>query len=125
MNRMLLCVASCLVVLSFTCVASQADDDKDKKFKYSIEDVMKKGFKGDLCKKVARGKAKKEEVKTLIAMLTDMSKQKPHKGDAKSWKAKCDALLAAAKGVQQGKAGAGAKLGKAANCKACHMVHKK
>jgi hypothetical protein len=123
MARFVFALAACFAALSV--VASVQAEDRGGNHKYSLEDVMKKGMKGGLCKKVARGRAKKDEVKTLIAMFAAMAGQKPHKGDAKSWQAKCASLLTAAKQVQAGVAGAGAKLAGAAKCKACHTVHKK
>lgn len=92
--------------------------------KYSVKDVMKTAMKGGLCKKVASGDASAEETKQLIELLESMAAAKVAKGDADSWKEKTSALVAAAKGVAAGTDGAGAKLAAAANCAACHKVHK-
>lgn len=94
---------------------SQVDAGKDP---VSIKVVMQKAMKGGLCGKVASGKANDEEKKQLIALFTDLAKNKPPKGDEAGWKAKTEALVAAAK------ADDGDKLKKAANCKACHSEHK-
>ncbi len=96
----------------------------DKKPKFTTKAVMKKCMKEGLCKKAATGKASAEEQKLLIAMFTALGQNKPPKGGAESWKTKTAALVAAAKSVAEGDEGAGAKLAKAADCKACHSVHK-
>jgi hypothetical protein len=90
----------------------------DEKPKYTIKEVMKEAMKGGLCKKVATGKATEEDKAKLVEMFKAMTQNKPPKGESESWKSKTDALLTAAKG-DDGKA-----LGKAANCMACHEVHK-
>jgi surface antigen len=92
--------------------------NEDAKPKHSIKDVMKKGMKGGLCKKVVSGKASDDEKKQLLAMFTAMAASKPPVGDADSWKAKTSALV---KAVNDGDAAA---LKKAANCAACHKAHK-
>lgn len=84
----------------------------------AIKVVMQKAMKGGLCGKVASGKASDEEKKQLIALFTDLAKNKCPKGDEDSWKAKTKALLDAAK-ADDTKA-----LKKAANCAACHKAHK-
>ena len=54
----------------------------------------------------------------------DTEETPPPKGDAESWKAKTAALKSAAEGVLKGEKGAEEALKKAANCAACHKVHK-
>lgn len=78
-----------------------------------IEEVMKKGFKGQ---KLQNDLAANKEVLTKYA--TWLAAYKPEKGSAESWKAKTDAITAAIKANDQ------AGLKKATNCKACHNVHK-
>lgn len=90
----------------------------------TIKQVMKVAMKGGLCKKAGAGQATDAEKAQLLQLLGDMAKQTPPAGDAASWKAKNDALLAAAQAVVDGKDGATDQLKKAANCKACHDVHK-
>ena len=90
----------------------------------TIKQVMKEAMKDGLCKKVASGQASKEEADRLVELFTAMSKAEPPKGPADSWKAKTEALVAAAKACASGAEGAGAKLGAAANCKDCHGPHK-
>ncbi|MBL8798339.1 MAG: hypothetical protein JNM56_30875 [Planctomycetia bacterium] len=100
-----------------------AQDDKPK---FTTKEVMKKAHDGNpkLCAKVATGKASKEEKEQLVELYVALSKNKPAKGDAKSWEEKCNALVAAAKECLTDDKAGGAKLQKAVNCKACHEVHK-
>lgn len=110
-----------------TATVSVADDD-DKKPKFTIEQVMEKAHKGgakSLIRKVAGGKASQEEKDKLVEFYTALPKNKPPKGDAKSWKKKTTTLLKAAKEVAAGKDDAEAKLRKAVNCGACHKAHRK
>ena len=100
------------------------DKKSDEKPKYTISEVMQKAMKGGLCGKVAKGKATEAEQKELAAFFLALHQNTPPKGDADSWKAKTSALKNAAEGVLAGKKGAVAALGKAANCAACHKVHK-
>lgn len=92
--------------------------------KYSIKECMKACFKGPLVKKVASGEASSEEKAKLHEMMVSMAKATPKKGDAESWKTKTEALVKASKAAVDGDADAAAMLKKAANCKACHSVHK-
>ncbi len=102
-------------------VATTAEDEKPK---VAIKEVMKTCMKGGLCKKVADGKATDEEKKKLVEQFEALAANKPPKGDEAAWKEKTAALVAAAKDCAAGKDGAGAALGKAANCMACHKDHK-
>jgi hypothetical protein len=112
---------SLLAVCFVAAPSFAADDDAPK---YSIKEVMKKAFKGPLVKKVASGDASDEEKHELHDMLVALSKNEPKKGDAESWKKFTGALVKAAKGVVDGDEKAAGKLKKAANCKACHSVHR-
>lgn len=96
----------------------------DEKEKIPTKKVMQVCMKGGLCKKAIDGKADEEEKKKLLAMFEALPANKPPKGEEASWKEKCAALIEAAKEVVAGKEGAGAKLQKAANCMACHSVHR-
>jgi hypothetical protein len=102
---------------------SKAADDKPK---YTIKQVMKKAHAGDdsLAKTVVAGKGSDDDKKTLVELYTALGQNKPPKGDADSWKSKCEALLAAAKEVAAGKDGSTDSLKKAMDCGACHKVHK-
>jgi len=92
--------------------------------KFSISDIMKEAMKGGLAKKVADGKGNKDEVKLLLEYVTALGKHEPPKGDAKSWKEKTDALIAAVTLVDKADEKGKAMLAKAINCKACHSAHK-
>lgn len=102
---------------------ANAQADKPK---FTIEEVMKKAHDGDpkLCGKVASGKASDDEKKLLVELYTALSKNKPPKGDAKSWDEKTKALVEAAKECVKDEKTGGPKLQKAVNCKGCHSVHK-
>lgn len=89
-----------------------------------IKKAMKEAMKGGLCKTVAEGKASDEEKKQLLELFKGMLEAKPPRGDAADWKEKCEALIAGAQAAIDGKDDASAQLKKAANCKACHDVHK-
>ena len=119
--RMIVAVLGLAAVTAAFSLAALADDSEPK---YSIKDCMKACFKGPLIKKVAGGTASAEEKEKLHEMMVAMSKNKPKKGDAESWKKKTTALVKAAKAAVDGDAKAGGMLKKAANCKACHTAHK-
>ncbi len=121
MHRILTLTMIIALGLATTWTAARADDDESHEV---IEKVMKKAMKGGLCKKVASGKASDAEKQELAKLFLAMSKAKPPKGDAESWKKKSGALYKAAADVAAGKDGAVAALRKAANCKACHSVHR-
>ena len=91
----------------------------------SIKEIMKshKG-KESLVAKVTAGNGSDEENKTVLGLYEALATFKPPKGDEGSWKAKTTALVGAAKELVDKKEGAAAKLKAAANCKACHDVHK-
>ena len=102
-----------------------AGDDKPK---YDIETIMDKAHGEDndkLLKKVLEGKADDAEKKELLELYTELGKNKPPKGDAKSWKEKTKALVSATKEVVDGKEAGVKDLKKASNCMACHKEHKK
>jgi hypothetical protein len=119
MKRWMICGLAAIAICSVSGLRA-ADDAKDKK----IKEVMAKCMKNGLCAKVADGKASEADAKALLAMLKEMSKSKPPKGDAEAWAKKCEAVVTAAQAVVDGKEGAGAELKKAANCAACHKDHK-
>ncbi|GAA4439584.1 hypothetical protein [Bremerella cremea] len=111
-------------LLAVVLLGNIAMADKGEDSKFSTEEIMKKGFKGGLIAKVAKGEADDEEKKLAMEMLESLAKNPPHKGSEESWKEKTTALIEAAKATIDGKEGAGDKLKKAANCKTCHDVHK-
>lgn len=112
-----------LAATALVSVASlQAADEA--KAKFTTKKVMADCMKSGLWKKVSEGKGSDADKAKLVEMFAEMGKNKPPKGEADGWKAKTDALAAAAKAVAEGKEGAGAELAKAANCAACHKDHK-
>jgi hypothetical protein len=126
MMRFRYAVAALPLVLSMAWVSlSSGADEKE----IPIKDVMKKAHtakKGEkkLCEKVAGGTATKDEKQQLLDLYTALSKNKPPKGEADSWKEKTDALVAAAKACVADDKDGPDKLKKAVNCKACHEAHK-
>jgi hypothetical protein len=123
MSRKLVAVMTGLsLIIGF--VALPATGEDDAKPKYTTKDVMKKAMKGPLLKKVAEGGASDEEKKELYEMLVALGKNEPKKGEAESWKTLTAALEKAGKAAVDGQADAGEQLTKAADCKACHNLHK-
>ena len=103
-----------------------ADEAKPK---YDIEEIMQKAHKApkgkqSLLAQVAKGKASEEQQKQLLEYYEELAKNKPPKGDAKDWKKRTNALIAATKGTIAGKAGSGKALQNAAKCGDCHKAHK-
>jgi hypothetical protein len=101
-----------------------ADEEKPK---YTIEEIMEKAHKppkSSLLVQVKSGKASTEQKKQLLEYYVELAKNKPEKGSEADWKKRTGALVKAAKDVANGKDGAVAALGKAANCGACHKAHK-
>ena len=92
----------------------------------AIKKAMKEGFKpkSGIFHSVVAGDASADDKKKLLALVTDMAKEMPPKGDEASWKEKTSALIQASQDVVAGKEGSIDNLKKAGNCKACHSVHK-
>lgn len=125
-RSLLATIAACGLVAATTVALVAHGADKAKKPKHSIEDIMKAINKGDdnVCKRVAQGKASKEDVAKLVEYYQDLPLNKPPKGDQKSWDEKTAALVKAVQGVKAGAPDAAAKFKEAVNCKACHSAHK-
>ncbi len=113
----------CVAALTATTIL---DVQAAEKPKYSMEEIMKTGMKGDtsVLKKVVDGVATDAEKKQLLAYVQALTQHEPSKGDAASWKAKTSALVAVTQKVVNGDKAAIAQLKEASNCKACHNVHK-
>jgi hypothetical protein len=101
--------------------ATREDDGKPK---HTVKEIMKLAHKDGLYNKVKGGAASKEEKTELAELYGDLVKNTPKKGDAESWKQKCDALASAAKDVAEEKPGALDKLKAVNNCGGCHKAHK-
>jgi hypothetical protein len=110
-----------VALLAFTGLTLMGADDKPK---YTIKEVMKGAHKSGLYRKVAEGKADKEEKEKLVAMYEALTKNKPPKGEEMEWKKKTEAMLAAAKGCLKDEKEAGAKLTTLVNCRTCHAAFK-
>ena len=101
-----------------------ADEDKPK---YDIEEIMEKAHKppkNSLFVQVKSGKASAEQKKQLLELYQELAKNKPPKGDLKDWQKRTGAMVKAAQDVVGGKEGATQELTKAAQCAACHKLHK-
>jgi hypothetical protein len=122
------CAALAMILLAGTNQAGDKDkkEEKDEKGKpkYTIKEVMQKAHKGGLLIKVASGKGEKADAEKLLEMYTALAKNKPPEGDANSWKRFTMGLIAAAKVAVEGGPDAGKRLKAAANCTACHKLHK-
>jgi hypothetical protein len=108
----------------FTIAGDKSQADDAKAAKYTTVEVMKKGFKQGLLKTVTAGKATDDQKHQLLELVEALPHNKPPRGSEKSWQEKTEALVAAAKGVVDGDAGAADKLKTASNCGACHKQHK-
>jgi len=93
---------------------------------YTTELVMEQGFKGkeSPAARVGRGEGTAADFRLLAELTESLPLNAPPKGDAASWKEKSTALAKAGKDLAAGKAGALEVWKAAANCKACHSVHK-
>lgn len=100
---------------------------EEAKPKYDIEEIMEKAHKPSkksLLVQVKSGKATAGQKKQLLELYEELAKNKPEKGNLKDWQRRTGVLVAAAKGVVEGKPGARKALAKAAACGACHKAHK-
>ena len=88
--------------------------------KYTMKEIMTKGFKADdnLKDLILDGNATAEQKAKFVDYVENLALFKPRKGGADSWEEKTGGLLNAVKGADLD------VLKKAANCKACHSVHK-
>jgi hypothetical protein len=116
----------CATLALFVLAGSDQAGEKKGKAKYSISEVMEQAhdMEDGLLFKIAAGKGNKEDAKKLFELYTELAKNRPPRGDAKSWKRFTDGLIAAAEVAVKGGPDAGKRLKKAANCTACHKAHK-
>lgn len=108
--------AAVLAIVAGLMIASLRAADEEKP-KFTIKEVMKL-HKEKLNEKFAGGTASAEEKKQLLEGYEALLKNKPPKGDEKSWKEKSEALVKAVKADDKD------AFKKAVNCGACHSVHK-
>ena len=107
--------------LLLTASASAAE-----KPKFTIEEIMKQGFKGkeSPAARVGKGEGSAADIKLLAELTKALPLNEPPRGELASWKEKSTALAAAGKALAAGKPGALEIWKEAANCKACHSAHK-
>jgi cytochrome c556 len=88
--------------------------------------AMRRVFRGPdaLIEKAAAGEASQTDKQKLLKVLTGMAAVPAAHGDAASWKARTEALVAAAQDLVDGKEGARDRLRAASACKACHLAHR-
>ena len=123
------------VVLAYGAGSASADDKKEEKVP-TISEIMTKGHKGTdayIAKIRAEAKAEKwddakEHAKTLAFFGENLGKNKPPKGDDKSWKTLTDKYGDATKAVLKATEDKDAKAVNKAlggiNCGECHKAHK-
>lgn len=94
--------------------------------KYTIEEVMKKGYKGEnsLVKRIINGKVTKDEAQLLLELNVALAANTPDKGDAGDWKQRTGALVRASEAINKGDRAGLAALRTASDCKGCHRTHK-
>jgi hypothetical protein len=128
MHKLLLAMAVLGVAVgtAWTFSGAAQKDDKEKKPKYTIKDVMKKAHKGKdaLLTKYKEGKATKEELKELVEMYKSLEVNQPPKGEEADWKKRTKAMVAAANAAADDKKDAKKLLAEATNCAECHKLHK-
>jgi hypothetical protein len=92
----------------------------------TVEQVMEEGFEGQesLNARVTKGQGTPAEIAHLAELVAQLALNKPPQGDLASWTEKTVALNKAAADLVAGKPGAMDAYKAAANCKACHSVHK-
>jgi len=105
---------------------AESGDDEVAIEDMTIADIMKAAHKKPkhLLKKVATGAAKPAEQEELLQLYKALTKLEPPKGDAASWKAKTTLLVEAAEAALSKAEDADRQLTRAANCMACHQLHK-
>lgn len=97
-----------------------------QKPKFTVKEVMKEIHKGqdNIGKRAASGSASKEDIAKLAEYYESLPLNEPPRGEMASWKEKTAALIKASRALKSGDAGAAEAFKNAANCKACHNVHK-
>jgi hypothetical protein len=120
-----------LILLGVFCVAAMVlagaggSFGGDKKPKYTIKEVMKQAHDKDgLLARVASGDADLADKNKLAEYYDSLCKCKSPAGKDDDWKTKTEKLYTLAKETVDGKNVSGQLL-KAADCKACHTIHKK
>ena len=123
-SRIIGLVVVVAVVFSAIQTLGLAQDDKEKKAKHTIKQVMKTAHKDGLLKKVTGGSASDADKKQLLDLYISLVENTPPKGEMDSWHVRAGNVTLAAAKVVVGREGAVAELKKATTCAACHKVHK-
>jgi hypothetical protein len=94
--------------------------------KYTVQEVMKAIHKGEdnIGKRAVKGVASKDDIAKLAEYYESLPLNEPPRGEIASWKEKTAALVKASRALKAGESGAVDLYKNAANCKACHSVHK-
>ena len=94
--------------------------------KHTIEDVMKKAYKGktSLIARLSEGKGTQADVTQLLEFNQALAASKPTMGEQADWDQRTAALLKATEALKAGDRTAPAALKAASDCKACHKLHK-
>lgn len=92
----------------------------------SIEEIMKKGYKGDgsPLKRLLTGRGTKDDAKLMLDLNKALAASKPDKGDQADWTQRTSALLKASEQINAGDRAGIAALKAASDCKSCHKLHK-
>ena len=117
-----LCVLACLGALAFAPLVIA----ETKKPKYTVKEVMQAIHKGqdNIGKRAVQGVASRDDIAKLAEYYESLPQNEPPRGELGSWKEKTGKLVAASKALKAGNPGAAELYKNAANCKACHNVHK-
>jgi hypothetical protein len=125
-----------LLVCAVRLIAAPLDEKPpekpDGKKHLGIDEIMvqahltpeNRSTRNNLDNKVLDDKATDDEKKDLLRLYTSLGKQKPPKGGIEEWNKRTDELVASLKAVYAGQKGAKERFKKAADCKACHAVHR-
>jgi hypothetical protein len=114
--------AALSVTVLFAADAAKQKDNPTKEFMAKYHKAPK--GTDPVAKRATMGKATMEELKALADGYHAMAKAKPPEGDMASWKEKTTKVAAAADALVKGEPDAAERYKQAANCKACHDVHK-
>jgi hypothetical protein len=117
-----LCVLASLGALTFAPLVLA----ETKKPKYTVKEVMQAIHKGqdNIGKRAVQGVASRDDIAKLAEYYESLPQNEPPRGELGSWKEKTGKLVAASKALKAGSPGAAELYKNAANCKACHNVHK-
>jgi len=99
----------------------------------AVDEVMQAGFKGkdpalkgsdSVAGRIREGNATPDDIRLMVELTRQLALNSPPKGELASWTAKTVALRDATKNLADHKPGALEIWKDAANCKACHSLHK-